>query len=273
MNEAKLLEWVQHRIEGGPRPFVLGVSGAQGSGKSTLCAKLARAMSSQTGLSILTLSLDDLYLTRAERQRLGKRVHPLCAVRGLPGTHDTALGHQLFDQLAEAQEDTVTHIPRFNKATDDRVPPQDFDAFIGRPDVIFFEGWCVGATPGHAWQGPINDREARDDPDGVWTRWTEAMLKKHYLSLWNRIDALVMIRVPSFEFVAEGRWRQEQKLLKRLQTQGRTYAASHVMNQEQVKEYVALFERKTRQLLEELPIHADAVVPAWRPSDSVAHTP
>ena len=38
------------------------------------------------------LSLDDLYLPKAERLRLARDVHPLLATRGVPGTHDVALG-------------------------------------------------------------------------------------------------------------------------------------------------------------------------------------
>jgi D-glycerate 3-kinase len=71
--------------------FVLGLCGAQGSGKSTLAAALAR-MLARDGTRTAILSLDDIYLTRAERLQLAREVHPLFATRGAPGTHDVALG-------------------------------------------------------------------------------------------------------------------------------------------------------------------------------------
>ena len=46
------------------RPFVLGVCGAQGSGKSTLSEALAETMRAE-GVATAVLSIDDLYKTKA----------------------------------------------------------------------------------------------------------------------------------------------------------------------------------------------------------------
>jgi pantothenate kinase-related protein Tda10 len=71
------------------RPLVVGLTGPQGSGKSTLAARLPDLLAA-AGLNAGVLALDDLYLTKAERQRLAADVHPLFATRGVPGTHDVA---------------------------------------------------------------------------------------------------------------------------------------------------------------------------------------
>ena len=84
-------------VQGG-HPLVLGICGAQGSGKSTLAEALAERLE-RDGLACAVLSLDDLYLTRAERERLARGVHPLLATRGPPGTHDTSLGIAVLDAL------------------------------------------------------------------------------------------------------------------------------------------------------------------------------
>jgi len=76
------------------RPFVLGIAGAQGSGKSTI----ARALAARFGCPVL--SLDDLYLDGAARQRLAETVHPLLRTRGVPGTHDGAAGLAALESLA-----------------------------------------------------------------------------------------------------------------------------------------------------------------------------
>ena len=47
------------------RPLVVGFSGAQGSGKSTICSKLQNNLM-QRGLVTLTLGLDDFYLENSE---------------------------------------------------------------------------------------------------------------------------------------------------------------------------------------------------------------
>lgn len=255
-----LIRWVRDLAER-EGTTVLGVSGAQGSGKSTLCAQLSAAL---VGRQVTILSIDDLYLTRAERQELGQAVHPLCAVRGHPGTHDVAMGLALLDALTTAGEQEETTLPRFDKSVDDR--SSQGEHVVGRPDLILFEGWCVGAGPGADWAGPINERERRDDPDGTWNRWTERELGRSYLDLWKRLDALLFIEVSSFEAVAEGRCRQERAMAQHLAQSGALDASVGLMSEAQVVDYVALFERKTRQLLRELPQQADFVVKAWRPA-------
>ena len=77
------------------QPLIVGLCGAQGSGKSTLAAVLAALLRHQ-GLPTAVLSIDDLYLTHAQRQQLGHTVHPLLRTRGVPGTHDIQLGLALL---------------------------------------------------------------------------------------------------------------------------------------------------------------------------------
>ncbi len=254
-------------------PYVLGVSGAQGSGKSTLCRRLAARLEADHGLSTVVLSIDDVYRTRAERRALGRAVHPLCAVRGLPGTHDVGLALRVLDALAAASPDATTEVPRFDKAHDDRVPRRDFDRVVGRPDVVLLEGWCVAAVPGPPWTGPMNAREARDDPDGTWVRWSERALAVDYPPLWRRLDALLFIASPSWEAVVAGRCQQEASLARRLRDAGRAEDAVGLMTEAQVVDYVALFERKTRQLLAELPAVADWVHPHWLAADHAERAP
>lgn len=142
------------------QPFVLGIAGAQGSGKSTVAGVLAERHRCPV------LSLDDLYLDGAKRTALAKRVHPLFRTRGVPGTHDVALGLRTIDALGKPG---TTALPRFDKARDEPVTPE---ATAGAADLLIFEGWCLGARPqGPAALGrPINDLEARDDRDGTWHR-------------------------------------------------------------------------------------------------------
>ena len=83
------------------KPFVLGLSGLQGSGKSTWAAALSQALTTQHGLRNRTLSLDDLYLDHAELVAI-REANPkngLLQSRGQPGTHDEVLAQAFFDQV------------------------------------------------------------------------------------------------------------------------------------------------------------------------------
>jgi D-glycerate 3-kinase len=142
--------------------FVVGICGPQGSGKSTT-VRVVAALLEARGLRVATLSLDDLYLPRSDREALARDVHPLLRTRGVPGTHDVALGLAALDSLADAGE---TALPRFDKATDDRAPRPTWPVVAGPVDVVLFEGWCVGARPEPAARpcaAPINALERERD--------------------------------------------------------------------------------------------------------------
>ena len=65
-------------------PKIIGVSGSQGSGKSTFAGVLVEQLQMR-GFAAAAVSLDDFYLTHADRQTLGATVHPLSSTRGVPG--------------------------------------------------------------------------------------------------------------------------------------------------------------------------------------------
>ena len=76
----------------------MGLSGCQGSGKSTLVKAIAHVLEDVHHVNAVVLSLDDFYLTKAERELLARTVHPLFATRGVPGTHDLDLLRQTLSE-------------------------------------------------------------------------------------------------------------------------------------------------------------------------------
>ena len=84
---------------------------------------------------------------------------------------------------------------------------------IGRPDVILFEGWCVGARPQSEaeLQPPINELERRADPDARWRRYVNERLGSDYKDLFGHLDRLLMLEVPSLDKVVEWRLLQERR--------------------------------------------------------------
>lgn len=247
-----LAAWIAHRHQDGP--LIVGVNGAQGSGKSTLCALLQLVLEVGFGLRVVTLSLDDLYLTQAERVRLSQSVHPLLITRGVPGTHDVALGLNLLSALKRGESRSI---PAFDKAQDDRRPMEFWPRFEGPADVILFDGWCVGAHPQQDadLMAPMNTLEEEADPDGTWRSYVNARLKGDYAQLFNLLDILIMLKVPSFERVFVWRSLQEQRLAESVGAQSK--AARCLMGPAELQRFILHFERLTRAMLAEMPSRAD----------------
>ena len=251
-----LVARIAQAAEGRDRPLVVGLCGPQGSGKSTLTALVTRLLR-RRGLKTANLSLDDLYLTHAERLVLGQTVHPLLRTRGVPGTHDVALGLGVLDDLSRAGS---ALIPRFDKAMDDRAPVVDWEQFDGPAGVILLEGWCMGALPQSkaALLEPVNALERDEDPGGVWRRYANAALAGPYRALFDRIDLLVVMTAPDFPTVRAWRGQQEQGLRGKLIAQGRDPALA--MDEAALDRFVAHYQRLTEWIVEDLPPRADIAI-------------
>lgn len=236
--------------------FTVGICGTQASGKSTLTAVTAHLLEAR-GLRVAVLSLDDLYLTRAERMRLAAEVHPLFATRGAPGTHDVDLGLMVLEALKGSGE---VALPSFDKASDDRRPRSLWPRLQAPVDVVLFEGWCVGAKPqpAEALADPVNALERDEDSQALWRTYANDALAGPYQHLFDRLDLFVLLQAPSFEVVLDWRREQERKLRERLAREGGD--ASRVMSDAQVRSFIAHYERLTRWILAEMPCRADVVV-------------
>lgn len=230
---------------------MFAVCGLQGTGKSTLAAQIA-ALAHARGLRAATLSIDDFYLTRAQRQRLARDVHPLLATRGPPGTHDVALALRTLDALRAGES---VALPRFDKLADERLPESRWERIDGPVDLAIFEGWFLATPPEGeaALIEPINALERDEDADGTWRRWCNAALARDYPALWARIDALWFLQPPGFEVVSEWRWQQEAAL----QAGDPSRPA---MDRAQVQRFIQHFERVSRQALRALPAIASRTI-------------
>ncbi len=229
---------------------VLAISGVQGSGKSTLAMQLA-VLASQRGLRAVALSIDDCYLGLRERQRLGRDVHPLLATRGPPGSHDVVLACEVIDRLRAGHP---TRVPRFDKLSDQRLPPSRWLTVRGA-DLVVFEGWFL-KTPAQAdaaLSAPINALERDEDCDGIWRAYCNEALARDYPALWARLDRLLFLQPPRFEVVPGWRWQQEQALQA-------AHPARATMTRPQIDRFVQLFERVSRQALRTLPGLAERTV-------------
>ena len=235
---------------------VIGLCGAQGSGKSTAAAVLCELLNQQQ-LPSLAVSIDDFYLPHAQRAELARQVHPLLLTRGVPGTHDVELAQAVIESLAESGS---TRVPVFDKATDDRRPRQQWREVQGPLRAVILEGWCVGARPETREQlaTPINALERDEDADGRWRAYVNAALQGRYAPLFARLSPLVLLQAPSFEVVLRWRTEQEHKLREKLQREGGD--ATRIMSDAQVARFISHYERITRHILAEMPARAEHVI-------------
>ena len=241
------LSLVQRGLKQRTGLFVLGICGAQGSGKSTLAKWLTKELE-RVEVATAVLSLDDLYLTRAERQKMAREVHPLFATRGVPGTHDVALGMQVIERMARGE---AVDLPRFDKAKDERAAPAIWPSAPANCRVLLLEGWCVGALPQPEVEmlEPVNALEATADPQGIWRRYANFCLAQDYQQLFDRVDALVMLAAPSFALVSKWRMEQECELP----------PGAGVMDEAGIANFVQLYQRLTEWILREMPARAHLV--------------
>ncbi|MEM8942928.1 MAG: hypothetical protein AAGC91_12300 [Pseudomonadota bacterium] len=232
----------------------VAINGCQGSGKSTLAAYLVAWLRHEHELAALALSLDDFYLTRSERELLAQRHHPLFATRGVPGTHDVDL---LIQTLRSLSQDKTLEVPRFNKADDDRAPESDWDRIAGPLDVVILEGWCLGARgdTDSELREPINDLERLEDADGDWRRFSDTALRTDYVKLYSLFHFWIMLKAPGFGEVLRWRTEQEDKLRAAVGNSG-----SAIMNDRELRRFIAHYERHTRQCLRDLPAVVDVLL-------------
>ena len=233
---------------------IIGLTGGQGAGKSTITQVLKLILEIKYNLSVVCFSIDDFYKTLSERTSLAKNVNKLFKTRGVPGTHDTNLINQLFINLTRKNFRTV-FIPRFDKSRDDRFPKKYWQKIEQQPKIIIFEGWCVGARPQQNKDllKPINILEKKQDLDLKWRSRVNKELKNEYKKIFSKISMLIFLKVPNFDCVYKWRLLQEKKL--KLTSKGKK-----IMSPLQVREFIMYYERITIQMLKDLSNKAYAVL-------------
>ncbi|MEM7491819.1 MAG: HAD hydrolase family protein [Pseudomonadota bacterium] len=237
---SRIRNWIESHIATHPTIPLLFVSGAQGIGKSTTLRQIERDSEGR----IVILSLDDFYLSKAERLKLAEAVSPLFEVRGPPGTHDVELLDATLDDLLALPEGSHITVPVFDKRLDNRRAQKDWRTISARPQAIILEGWCLGLEPQGFGESdtPINAVEARDK-DGVWRRHQEHALATSYAKIWDRADGFLHLLAPDFDQVLH--WRSQQELT----NLGLVDQALPEDRQRWVADFIQHYERLTRRML------------------------
>jgi D-glycerate 3-kinase len=251
-----LAEWIASQAPPG-RTLIVGINGAQGSGKSSLAALLQHLLEQGLARRTVAVSIDDFYATHADREALARTVHPLLATRGVPGTHDVGMATRTLERLRTLAHDNTVCLPRFIKAYDDRAPEHEWPTVHGTIDIVLFEGWCVGTPPQAAEDlvAPANALELEMDTDRRWRRHVNEQLQTAYADLFSLLDRLVLLQAPCFE-VVHG-WRVEQETGNAAQA---PEGSGNLMTSAELHRFIAHYERLTRHALRVVPTRADVVL-------------
>ena len=102
------------------KTILVGLSGAQGTGKTTLSNIIKIILEEKYKLKTINISIDDFYKTFKERFLMSKKKHSLFLTRGVPGTHDLQLLRHVLINLKRKKFKSI-YLPRFDKSIDDRL--------------------------------------------------------------------------------------------------------------------------------------------------------
>ncbi len=233
---------------------IIGLTGGQGTGKSTISNILKIILKEAYGLETVVFSIDDFYKTFNERKILSKKISALFLTRGVPGTHDTKMLYNCIKNLKNKNFKQLI-IPKFDKSIDDRSPKNKWLKIKKKPNIVIFEGWCVGVGSQKKKDLiiPVNELEKQKDKKKIWRQQVNLELKKNYKKIFNLIDKLIFLKVPSFKFVFRWRLLQEKKL--RVTKRG-----NKTMSDKEIKNFIMYYERLTKHMLKTLPKTADTVI-------------
>ena len=248
--------WIAKKVEK-KKPYIVGLSGGQGTGKTTISSIVSIILSKYFKLNVFKISIDDFYKTREERFLLSKKVHPLLMVRGVPGTHDTNIMLDFFKRL-KGKKFTSIKLPKFNKAIDDRYNKKLWYSVKRRPDVIIFEGWCVGAKAenNNKLKTPINSLEKLKDQKLIWRRLVNKQLKSKYKQLYDQLNCLLFIKSKKFSLL--GQWRIKQE--KKLRLKNKRSNNLKIMSDKEIVNFMQTYQRVTQNMLKNVPKYASIIL-------------
>jgi len=245
--------WISKKAEK-KRPYFVGLAGGQGTGKTTISSLIRIILIKYFRLNVFRISIDDFYKTRKERINLSKRVHPMLLTRGVPGTHDINMMLNFF-RNSKSKKFKRLKLPTFNKAIDDRFNKKKWYDLKKRPDVIIFEGWCVGAKSEKnlTLKKTINSMEKIKDQKQVWRKYVNHQLKSKYKNLYSQLNCLIFLKAKNFSLLQKWRLKQERKLGVKSKVKSKIMSKADVLN------FMQTYQRITQNMFRNMPKYASVI--------------
>ena len=248
--------WIAKKADN-KKPYFVGLAGGQGTGKTTTSSIIKIILENYFKLKVFKISIDDFYKTRKARIVLSRKVHPMLLTRGVPGTHDINMMLDFFKK-SKSKKFKKIKLPNFNKAVDDRFPKNKWNTISQRPDVIIFEGWCVGARPetNMTLKKSINSIEKANDQNLVWRKYVNQQLKTKYKKLYSQLNCMIYLKAKNFSLLQKWRLKQEHKLwLKR-----KKKISHKIMSKVDVINFMQTYQRITQNMFKNMPKYASIIL-------------
>ena len=238
-------------------PYIVGLGGGQGTGKTTISSIITIILRKYFKLNVFKISIDDFYKTRKQRLYLSKKIHPFLMTRGVPGTHDVNIMLNFFKKT-KSKNFRSLKLPRFNKATDERCNKNFWYSVRKKPDVVIFEGWCVGARPeqNNTLKKSVNSLEKKDDIKLIWRKFVNQQLKLKYKKLYGQLDCLLFLKANNFSLLQRWRLKQENKL--RLTKKGSRN--NKIMSKKDVINFMQTYQRVTQNMMKYAPKYSSIIL-------------
>ena len=177
--------------------------------------------------------------------------------RGVPGTHDINMMLKFFKKV-KSKKFKRLKLPTFNKAIDDRYNKKYWYDLKKKPDVIIFEGWCVGAKPegNNTLNKTINLMEKNKDKKRIWRKYVNQQLKSKYKKLYSQLNCLIYLKAKNFSLLQKWRLKQERKLL----VNNKKNSKLKIMNKEDVLSFMQTYQRITQNMFKNMPQYASIII-------------
>ena len=248
--------WISNKANK-KKSYFVGLAGGQGTGKTTISSLIKIILTKYFKLKVFRISIDDFYKTRKERTNLSKRVHPMLLTRGVPGTHDINMMLNFF-RKAKSKNFKRIKLPTFNKAIDDRFSKKYWYDLRNKPDVIIFEGWCVGAKPEKniTLKKTINSMEKAKDQKQIWRKYVNQQLKSKYKNLYSQLNCLIYLKAKNFSLLQKWRLKQERKLW----LKSKKNLNLKIMSRGDVINFMQTYQRITQNMFRYMPRYASIIL-------------
>ena len=176
--------------------------------------------------------------------------------RGVPGTHDINMMLSFF-RKAKSRKFKRLKLPTFNKAIDDRSKKKKWYIIKKRPDVIIFEGWCVGAKSeqNNTLKKNTNSLEKAKDQKQIWRKYVNQQLKQKYKNLYTQLNCLIYLKAKNFSLLQKWRLKQERKLW----LKSNIKSNSKIMSRGDVINFMQTYQRITQNMFKNMPKYASII--------------
>ena len=136
-------------------------------------------------------------------------------------------------------------------------PKKNWYKIKEKPDVIIFEGWCVGAKAelNKTLKKSINSFEKVNDQKLVWRKHVNQQLKSKYKKLYSQLNCMIYLKAKNFSLLQKWRLKQERKLWLNCKRKSNL----KIMNKGDIINFMQTYQRITQNMFRFMPKYASII--------------